>query len=379
MKTRKKSFSDILEDTRIRTRRKLLKKIPSWAGVEGLEFPSSLSLEQCSSEATATFKARLIKEKFAHPDTICDLTCGLGVDSWAFSAIASKVISFERYKDLAEAVRNNYSALKADNIDLRCEDVSSLDTLPECDLFYADPARRDSLGKKVFLLEDCSPDITAMMPLMLSKAPSVMLKLSPVADLTMLCTRLGRNLEDIHIVSVKSEVKELLCILGRAVTDRVRITASELDTDGSPIGTFTFFPEEEATATATYCAAPKAGDLLLEPKAALMKTGAFKLLCNRFGISKPGPSVHLYTAPEETAPSLPPIFKIYRIEEVRNFSGAELKNLGNLYPDAEVSAKNLPLSSEELQRKIGSKGGGPHHIFGYGTSEGRFLIVCRSR
>ena len=202
MKTRKKSFSDILEDTRIRTRRKLLKKIPSWAGVEGLEFPSSLSLEQCSSEATATFKARLIKEKFAHPDTICDLTCGLGVDSWAFSAIASKVISFERNKDLAEAVRNNYSALKADNIDLRCEDVSSLDTLPECDLFYADPARRDSLGKKVFLLEDCSPDITAMIPLMLSKAPSVMLKLSPVADLTMLCTRLGRNLEDIHIVSV---------------------------------------------------------------------------------------------------------------------------------------------------------------------------------
>lgn len=386
MKKQKKSFSILLEESKDEARRKIMRKIPSWNGIEGIELPSSLSIEQCSSEATAIFKASLAKEILKGKPVICDLTCGLGADSWAFSRIARQVISYERSDTLSSATRSNFAKLGISNVELRCEEVSISTVFPECDMFYADPARRDGLGKKVFLLEDCTPDITLLLPVLFTRAKTIMLKLSPMADLTMLTSRLGPIIREMHIVSVKSEVKELLCILSSCTadepnaesTDKPTIFATDLDENGSDLGTFRFSPHEETISRINICHTPHPGDILLEPKAAIMKTGAFKLLCQRFGIGKIAPTTHLYIAPAgQPTEEFLPFFKIFVISEIREFCGRTIKELGETYPHAEVSAKNLPLSSEELQRKLNSKGGGPYHIFGCSSHSGRLLIVSR--
>lgn len=371
------SFADILSGLDSETERRTGRKLPAWtaasaerkeAGLEPLEIPTALSLEQCSSEETAAFKRSLLAGLF--PDgvgTLCDLTCGLGVDSLAFSGIARRVISYERSSALAGAAERNFNRLGVSNIEVRNEEVGPGSGLPECDVIFADPARRDGAGRKVFRLEDCSPDIRPMLPMLLGKAGTVLLKLSPMADISLVAAELGECLEEVHIVSLRSEVKELLCLLRRGHTGIYTVTAREL---GCP-ETFSFTPQQEREAEAVYAGEPQPGQLLLEPRAALMKSGAYKLISSRLGVSKLAPSTHLYLS--DKAPG--ELFKAFRIVEIRPFGGQAAKALGKLYPDAEVSARNLPLGSEELRRRMGVCGGGRYHIFGCGTSIGKLLIV----
>ena len=429
----RKSFADILGGIDAETERRTGRKLPAWAaasasrkaaGLEPLEIPGALPLEQCSSEETADFKRSLLAGLF--PDgigTLCDLTCGLGIDSLAFSGFARQVISYERSTELALAAARNFKRLGVSNIEVRNEEVGPAVELPECDVIFADPARRDGVGRKVFRLEDCSPDIRPLLPSLLAKAGTVLLKLSPMADISLIAGELGECLEQVHIISLRSEVKELLCLLRRGHTGTYTVTARELGatvSDPAPSGpvTFSFTPEEELEAEATYCPEPQPGQLLLEPRGALMKAGAYKLICSRFGLAKLAPSTHLYigeaaaavvaddsgtgaTADKETVMAgfqsrgnsgtgLPEVmgtaptgagvpgalFKIFRIKEVRQFSGQAVKALGKLYPDAEVSARNLPLSSDELRKRMAVRGGGTHHIFGCSTSAGKLLIVA---
>ena len=447
----KKSFADILGGIDAEKERRTDRKLPVWAaasasrkaaGLEPLEIPSALTLEQCSSEETALFKRSLLEGLF--PDgigTLCDLTCGLGIDSLAFSAIARRVISYERSPELAQAAARNFKRLGVSNIEVRNEEVGPLTELPECDVIFADPARRDGAGRKVFRLEDCSPDIRPLLPTLLTKAGTVLLKLSPMADISLVAGELGGSLEQVHIISLRSEVKELLCLLRRGHTGTYTITARELgatvsDPAPSSPNCFTFTPEEEREAEAAYCPEPQPGQLLLEARGALMKSGAYKLICSRFGLAKLALSTHLYIGksattgePDATGDEAPvdkenvmsgfrsgrdsgtgrptktaniqfgkdsgteatadtgtadsalsgvpeSLFKIFRINEVRQFNGQTVKALGRLYPDAEVSARNLPLSSDELRRRMGVRGGGSNHIFGCSTSAGKLLIVA---
>ncbi|MCR5071459.1 MAG: hypothetical protein K6A62_05985, partial [Bacteroidales bacterium] len=263
----KRSFADIMAGLDSERAQKVARKLPAWAavdadrraaGLDSLEFPSALSLEQCSSSATALYKAGQAAAAFSAsrsgqlpPETSCDagplpsddgplpltmprvarfpgavtadvslgtvldLTGGLGVDSWAFAQVAERVVYFERNEELAAAAGRNFQRLGAGNIDVRCETVTPQTELPEADLIYADPARRDAAGRKVFLLEDCTPDILTLLPMLLRKAPAVLVKLSPMADLAMLAERFGSALREIHVVECDGEVKELLCLLLR--------------------------------------------------------------------------------------------------------------------------------------------------------------------
>jgi len=435
----RRSFADILGGIDAETERRTERKLPSWAavsasrrsrGLEPLEIPGALSLEQCSSEETAEYKRELLAGLFpGGVGTLCDLSCGLGIDSLAFSRISRKVIAYERSRALAQAAVRNFQRLGVSNIELRNKEVGPASEIPDCDVVFADPSRRDLAGRKLFRLEDCSPDIRPLLPLLLRKAGTVLLKLSPMADISLIAGEMGESLEEVHIVSVRSEVKELLCLLRRGHTGTYTVTAAELGCAEK----FRFTPGEEREAEAAYCADPRPGRLLLEPRAALMKSGAYKLISSRFGIRKLAPSTHLYVSPAalsgrinddgagavgeglgvafpglrgesavcrgedavrpgeeaglrgegavnlEGGALLPyGLFKLFVIKEVCSFNRQNIKDLCRLYPDAEVSARNLPLSSEELRRRMGVKGGGPHHIFGCGTSGGRLLIVAET-
>ena len=178
----------------IAVRRQIREKLPSWFENGQLVFPAKIAAEQCSSEQTAAYKQELIGESW----TICDLTGGLGVDSWAFSEVAEEVLYNEMNPALAAAARHNFKALGVTNIFIRNSEATS-DSLKDIfgdfrpDVIFLDPARRDSAGKKVFLLEDCSPDVLKILPELFGISRFVLLKLSPMADITMAVERLDRT------------------------------------------------------------------------------------------------------------------------------------------------------------------------------------------
>ena len=498
----KRSFADILAGLDDDRARKVARKLPEWAAA-GAEIPSALSLEQCSSTATARYKAYLAavasrggsspRQNFASlipptasqrvppvheatgghgfagatsPDvsqqsiddmpapppapetgninTVLDLTGGLGVDSWAFSQVAERVVYFERDAELAAAAERNFARLGADNIEVRCETVTPDTKLPEADLIYADPARRDAAGRKVFLLEDCTPDILTLLPMLLQKAPAVLLKLSPMADLTMLTERLGPALREIHVVELDGEVKELLCLLKRDFSTSLEMTKHSVEEPEIVVALLTsagtasgnratlgivrgrgpssdgrgpaqpdvsggscplreairFRLLEEREASAVYAAGVEPGEVLLEPCPALLKAGAFRLPCERWGLRKLAPSTHLYLLPEDAAwhlsaaksasADLPgtetphfapgnPFFKARRVSAVLPFGAAAFKELKRRYPKAEITARNLPLGSDALRRKMGIAPGGDTHIFGCSLADGSaVLLVCEA-
>ncbi|MBP5173226.1 MAG: hypothetical protein J6037_05915 [Bacteroidales bacterium] len=346
----KKSFAEIMAAELAEAASRVLNKVPEWSCVERLEVPDMLSAEQCSSSATALYKAGLLKGC----RTIADLTGGLGVDSWAFSRIADKVWHNEIKDSLLQATKSNFSALGITNVVFSLQYAEDrIKTLPEVDAIYMDPSRRDGAGKKVFLVEDCRPDVLKLLPDLLGKAPTLLIKLSPMADLTMLRERFGVRLKEIHVVSLKGEVKELLLLITRENNAEFKIIATDLN------NSLEFTQEEEAAATASYPEnADLKGRLLFEPDPAITKAGAFKLLCERFHMKKLARFTHLYLAEEKAA-----FGKYFRVEDVFDFSRTGMKECAAKYPSAEVSARNVPMSSDELRSRLGVTPSADTHIF----------------
>ena len=382
----KKSFADILDNLEDKQRKKIARKLPEWAGVEGLQIPSSLNLEQCSSTAAARYKASLLTsfvQKGVQADagqradaagggpapvsiTVCDITGGLGVDSWAFSKAADKVWHYERDSGLSGAAASNFRLLGADNIITVNQEVGPGTPLPQCDMIFADPARRDDCGRKVFLLEDCSPDILTLLPSLWRVTDRIMLKLSPMADISMVASRLGKELKEVHIVCLDSEVKELLCLLEKGhcgdYSTVIPLESAER---------LSFRRPDEAEAPVRYAGADslKPGAILLEPGAALLKSGAFKLPCSLYGLEKISPDVHYYILPEkaESADIPEGLFKSYRILEISPFSSRSIKEFGSKYPGAGgITARGLPVSSEQLRARMRLRGTSPDlHLFAF--------------
>ena len=378
----KKSFADILNDVAGERERKVASKLPAWADVQGLEFPSALCLEQCSSSAAAAYKASLLSDKGSPGLRIADLTGGLGVDSSAFAAVAEKVAYFERNAELAAAAAHNFGLLGKSNIEVHNLEISaeSADWLEVLrtfrpDWIFADPARRDSAGRKVFLLEDCQPDILTLLPTLAGLTPHLMLKLSPMADLTMLSSRFGAALEEIRIIGLDGECKELLCTLdlSRSEGPGPSLYVVELGADG---GTLEFAPGDVSQPLCAYAGKELAGSMLLEPSASLVKSGRLTDTGARYGLLKLDRFTHLFAAPSLPA-GLRPFFKTFLVEEVLPFDKTSIKSLGQRYKRAEVTARNLPLSSEELRSRLGCKTGSDIHIFGCTVSSERVLIVAR--
>lgn len=373
------SFNDILKGLEARRSGKAAQKMPSW-DVSELEFPSDLCLEQCSSEAAAMYKADVIKRLNQGTGLrIADLTGGLGVDSWAFSKLASAVFYNEMNPELHAAAQRNFVRLGAGNIccnNFRIGTDSSgwIDALTafQPDWIYLDPARRDASGKKVFLLEDCSPDILTLLPTLESICPRIMVKLSPMADITMIASRLGGKLQEIHIVCIGGEVKELLCIMGPENCEDALIRVVPLGREG----TFSFTRSQENAASAVICS--RVGKYVLEPCAGILKSGAFKLVCGSFGIMKLSASTHLYTA--DTLPDgTDGLFKCFETVEEVPFGKAGFATVGKRYPHADVTSRGLPVDSDTLRIRLGIKPGPSqgYHVFGALTLSGRTLLVAR--
>ena len=386
----------------LEVRRKLRSKVPSWYAVPSLRYPLRLSGEQCSSEETARYKAAVALEACPH-GRLADLTGGLGVDSWAFAQRFKSVLYNEMRPELASAAAENFIALGLTNVRVRNCALAPGDARSEPgmtvqeilgdfkpDIIYMDPARRASDGRKVFRLEDCQPDVLKLLPELLGACPLLLLKLSPMADITLVCRQLG-CVEAVHVVAADGECKELLLLLRRghegpysttiyesgsvAELDRVQGMSPELD---QVQGIFGLGPKSGWTRSTAPVAtlAPASGAVLFEPGKALLKAGAFAWPCG-FGLEKLGRHTHLYIGPE-VPEELKPFGKTFRILEVLPLNKRSIKDIGARYPQASVTARNIPLTSDELRKKLGVKDGGTVHIFGVHTdaAQENMLVVC---
>ena len=363
----------------IESRRKLRTKVPQWYAEEGLIFPAKLSAEQCSSTATAIYKAKLAEliatEGSERQWRIADLTGGMGIDSWYFAQRASEVLYNEMQQCLCDAARHNFMILNTSNIIISNREICAGTSFPKLfdtfmpDIIYMDPARRSESGRKVFLMEQCSPDVLTLKEDIFSISRHFLLKLSPMADISMVCDRLGPQCREVHIVASDGECKELLIWMDREWNDEPYIIACELKSqEGEPsVCTLVFKPSEEKEASAKNTALTGAPEekWLFEPGKSLMKAGAFGTIRERFRISKIGKSTHYYTfCEDEKVAELMKYGKVFRI--VGNFplDKQTIRHIGKSHPRAEVTARNLPMDSDALRKKLGVTASDDTHIFG---------------
>jgi hypothetical protein len=372
----------------IQSRRKLKGKVQEWYMNPELIFPVWLSAEQCSSTATGIYKSGLASIiAGSMPFRLADLTGGLGVDSWYFSQKASQVWYHEMQEKLCIAAEHNFRSLNAENIVIRNmtstpETIGKILCEAQPDIVYMDPARRGEGGKKVFLLEECTPDVLTLKEQMFKHCRHILLKLSPMADITMACSRLGTTCREVHIVATGGECKELLIWMDREWSGEYTITAVELPSgypDMDP-SAFSFLTSEEKISPFILSSQAESRDLFLfEPGKSLMKAGCFNLIANRFGLDKLGISTHYYvTGSPEKADELKPYGKVYMILDVNPLDKRSIKAAGAEYPRAEVTARNIPMDTETLRKKLGVTSGDDAHIFGLKSdSLGNLLIITQ--
>lgn len=393
----------------IRGRKMARVKLPRWASLEGIIYPPHISMEQCSSESTALYKAELaarllslpVSSSFSEEIGFLDLTGGFGVDfSYIAARLGVKSMYVERQAHLCEAAKENFGRLglknaivkNGDGIEVlhsflpKKDDAASTDdslgitydqplsllkTKLGLKLIFIDPARRDGAGNKVVSLKDCTPDVTVLQEEMLSKADYVIIKLSPMLDWHRAISELI-HVREVHIISVNNECKELLLVLSArnmgenlriyCINDAQSFVCDELDMESSQVKIAPSTLEEM--------------QYLYEPNASLMKAGCFGILSDRYDARMLSKNSHLFVsqAPIEAFPG-----RSFRIIAVSSFNKKELKRHLSGITKANIATRNFPLSVAELRKRLKLKDGGETYIFATTLSDESHVLVITEK
>ena len=346
----------------IQARQKAKDKLPEWYAAEGILFPPPLSLEQCSSQPAAQYKAGLVKG-----ERLIDLTGGAGVDTYYLSQSFQQTDYVEQQASLTNLARHNFSVLGAGHIRTHPATAEEfLVALQEpVDCLYLDPARRDAQARKVFQLADSSPDVLALQKMLLAKAPTVLLKTAPLLDIEATVQALG-TVAQVHVVAVNGEVKEVLYQLSREPSGEPLITAVNLGRNAD--APFSFYRSQERNAQATYSDPLQ---YLYEPHAGLMKAGAFNLIAQRFHLHKLHPNTHLYTS-DALVPDFPG--RTLTCEAIIPY---QKKAVRQYLPQAQanITTRNFPDSAATVRKKLGLKDGGTTYLFAVRLRNEKLSII----
>ncbi|MCL2512163.1 MAG: class I SAM-dependent methyltransferase, partial [Bacteroidales bacterium] len=344
----KSPFPDIpIKDllVQIEGKRKAKEKIPSFFQMDDIVYPPSVSMEQCSSEQTAIYKASLCRG-----ERLIDLTGGFGVDSWMFSKTFKTVVYCEKNEELADIARQNFSALQTQNIDVQYGD--GLDFLKHqkqtFDWIYIDPSRRDLHNRKMYTFSDCTPNVVENQNFLFQYSERIMIKSSPMLDIDKAILEL-KQVEAVHIIAVKNEVREVLYLLKKGHKEPPVVVAVNIGSEKTDV--FSFSKEEQQSVKPVF-SMPLT--FLYEPNAAVMKSGAFNLISARFNIFKLHKNSHLYTS-NDLIPDFPG--RIFTIKELMPYKPA--KNLSQ----ANISVRNFPVSPDEVRKKLKLRDGGDVFLF----------------
>ena len=337
-------------------------KLPSFAQIEDWWYPVRLSCEQCSSEATARYKAALIAP--LQPDVLIDLTAGYGVDTFFMAEHAQEAHYVERNPELCHIAQHNFSLarphIRVHNTTAEEFLASSPHLLSPHRLIYLDPARRSQSGGKVFRIEDCEPNVTEILPALRKLTSHIMIKFSPMLDITAAMRALGHDW-DTHIVAVNNEVKEVLILTGKGSIYAVNICATHTDS-------FVFNDEEEKKAQVSF--ASDIEQYIYEPNAAIIKAGAYRLIGERYGIKKLDTNTHLYTS-DKLLPDFPG--RKWQVQEVLTKHSALNTKL-----KYSILTRNYPLSPDQVRKKLKLQDGDDLYIVG-ARLQGKPVLVLGDR
>ena len=369
------------------------KKIPRWADIDDVVYPPHLSMEQCSSEQTALYKASMVEG-----ETLVDLTGGFGVDFSFMSCGFKKSIYVERQKHLCEIADSNFGVLKLTGANVVCGDgVEYLETLDHVSWIYLDPARRNEHGGKTYAISDCMPDVTEIKDLLLAKADKVMVKLSPMLDWRKAVDDLGNCVSEVHIVSVDNECKELLLIMQREAAelkvvcvnnDEVFVFGSSDDTFPHPSSLIPHLTEVSQSpslreglgvgslSTRQLVNSSTENSYLYEPNASIMKAGCFAELERAFGARQVERNSHLFVS-EHFIEDFPG--RKFRVEKVTTLNKKDIKNALDGIVKANITVRNFPMSVEQLRKRLKIKEGGSDYIFATTLMDKSHVLLLCSR
>ncbi len=324
---------------------------------EGIIFPPGLNMEQSSSQATAAYKAQHLRGK-----TFLDLTSGFGMDAFFMSEHFETVTLVEQNAELLQMVQHNWELLgkRAEFISKNAVEFLR-ENQQQYDVVYVDPARRDARRNKVFLLEDLSPNLLEIQENLRNTGRHIIIKLSPLIDLSYLMTVL-EDVNRIEIIAVKNEVKEVVVhILPNRNPEKTKCVCVNLETD-EPV--FEFDWNEESDAEAAY-SVPLS--FLYLPNNAVLKSGAFQLPAKRFGLKKLHPNTHLYTSDKAIHDFPGRILEVETIEP-KKMTKKEQFN---------IISKNYPLKPEEIRKKFQLKDGGSRYLIFTRSLQGKHILKSK--
>lgn len=342
-------------------------KVPSWAEVEGLHYPRHLSLEQCSSEQTARYKASLLSPG----DTFVDLTGGFGVDFFFMSQLFQRRVYVEQQQELCDIARHNFDLLNHPCTVVCGSATEYLQQMPHASAIYIDPARRDAHGARTYSISDCTPNVLELQELLVKKADRVIIKLSPMLDWHKAASEL-QHISAIHIVSVQNECKELLLVLADGAMSEAPVVCINLLADG----THQRFEYNPATNARSVNVNAKVNTTYLyEPNASIMKAGCFDEIGNFYQICKLSANSHLYVSDHEVK-DFPG--RGFQIVSIPSMNKRELKEALRDIDRANITVRNFPMSAEALRKRLRLKDGGDLYIFATTVGDGSHqLFICR--
>jgi len=348
----------------LEAKKKCKDKLPTWFTTPHIYYPNKLNIEQTSSEQTACYKAGLV-----HGKNLLDLTGGFGVDAYFFSKKIEKVFHCEINTELSEIATYNFGVLGQENITCIPEDgIHYLqNNSQKYDWIFVDPSRRNENIGKVFLLKDCLPNIPEQLPLLFNHTQKVLIKVSPILDLTQGLEELS-FVKEVHVVAVNNEVKELLYLLEQDYTGDVMIKTINF-THGREV-VFDFVLNEEK-ASSTKLGIPQ--KFLYEPNAAILKSGGFKIVGEKYGLDKLHQHSHLYTS--ETLVDFPG--RRFSVVQVLPYSKKTLRNFSQT--KANITTRNFPLSVAEIRKKHKIKDGGDRYLFFTKNHDDSLLVLDCSK
>lgn len=359
-------------------------KLPRLAAVDGLQYPPHLSMEQCSSEPTADYKAavarRLASESLRTNEKalFVDITGGFGVDfSYIASALDIKAVYVERNEVLCNLARHNFPLLGLDKAEVVCGDGEEYaKKLEKATMIYIDPARRDEHGARTYGIEDCTPNILELLPMLMQKTDYVVVKLSPMLDWHSAVAAVDGCLDgsscvtEVHIVSLANECKELLMVVahGKQKLKVVCVNGNQQfaycpDDDAAPVS----YSDSEADVIV--------GSYLFEPNASIMKAGCFQALAAKYGVSGVGRNSHLFVSTEDVA-EFPG--RRFIVEAMTTMNKKEQKRTLANITKANITTRNFPLSVAELRKRLKLKDGGDVYLFATTLADdSHVILVCK--
>ena len=353
-------IEDLLQQ--IESKRKAEKKLPNWFSNDGILYPKKISLEQCSSESTAEYKASIVSG-----NSLIDVTGGFGIDTYYFSKQFKEVTYCEINEELAAVVDHNLKQLNVENADVKATNgIRYLKEVDEpFDVLFVDPSRRDDVKGKVFLLKDCVPYLPPKIPFLLSKAKTLLIKVSPLLDLSQTIKEL-QFVSEIHIVAVNNEVKELLFVVTKDSD-----AAIQIQTVNFQHGTVQQFGFEYGESPYSNYEMPQR--YLYEPNAAVLKSGGFHQLTNAYKVFKLQEHSHLYTS--ETLLDFPG--RAFEIEAVFPYDKKKItKHLEER--KANITTRNFPKSVAQIRKELKLKDGGKTYLFFTKNMKQKLIcLVCK--